>query len=300
MRPRLNYHHLSYFRTVVREGGVSEASRKLRLTQPTISTQIHQLEMELGAKLFERHGRRLALTEEGNLALRYAEEIFSLGEELVAVLEGAASARKPVLRVGLVDIFPKYVAVRICEPILTGTSPPRLVVEEASLEELLIRLASNQLDILIADRPVPAGSRVRAFSHRLGDCGISFIASRKLAAKLRKRFPRSLNDAPLLLPGAGSELRRSIDRWLEHRMVALEVAGEIQDNALLKLLAESGVGIAPVPTVVEAQVCRGLQLTVVGRAEDVREHFYLISAERRVTNPYVITMTAVARKQLFG
>lgn len=296
----LNYHHLYYLRTVVRAGGVSEASEQLRLTQPTVSAQLRQLEASLDARLFERDGRRLKLTAEGQVAFRYAEEIFSLGEEMLAVLAGSADSRQPVLRVGVVDVFPKMVAVRLCEPILSGDRPPRLTVEEARLEDLLARLATHDLDLVIADRPVPPGSRVRAYSHYLGESEVSFLATKRLAARFRRGFPESLNGAPLLLPSANAELRRALDRWFHELSLTPNIVGEFEDSAMMKMFAESGSGIVPIPTIVEPRVRRDFHLTAVGRTDAVSERFYLLSAERKVTHPSVLAISQAASERLFG
>ncbi len=300
MRLKLNYHHLYYLWAVVKSGGVSEASQQLKLSQPTISAQLRQLEDSLGVSLFEKVGRRLKLTAEGQIAVRYAEEIFSLGEELTTVLSGGVEQRQSELRVGVVDAFPKYVAVRLCRPVLKGPNPPRLIIEEARLEELLARLASHELDMVIADRPMPVGSRIRAFNHLLGECGISFMGSSAHAQELKRGFPQSLNGAPLLLPGADSELRKSLESWFDEIGVVPSVVGEFEDSALMKMFAESGAGIASIPSVVEPQVKRELRLAVVGRTEDVRERFYLISAERKVTHPSVLAIQELARERLFN
>lgn len=299
MTPWLNYHHLYYLWTVVRTGGVSEASEQLRLTQPTVSAQLRQLERSLDTKLFEREGRRLKLTPEGEIVFRYAAEIFSLGEEMLAVLAGGEIASQPLFRVGLVDVFPKLVAVRLCEPVLAQASPPRLIIEEGRLDQLLGRIANHELELVIADRPVPPGSRVRAFSHFLGETGISFLATKKLAGRYRSNFPQSLHGAPVLLPSANAELRRAIDQWFVEQQLTPRVVGEFEDSALMTMFGEQGIGIVPVPTIVEARAKRDFRLERVGRTEEVRERFYLLSAERKVTHPVIRVMTERASQQLF-
>ncbi len=222
----LNYHHLLYFWLVAREGTIARASAELRLAQPTISGQIRQLEGALGEKLFVRKGRNLVLTDTGRLVYGYADEIFSLGRELMDAVRGLAHGRPLRLLVGVADVLPKPVARLLLEPALHLGQPVRLVCrEDRPVEDFLAELAVFKLDVVLADAPAGPGIAVKAFSHLLGECGTTFFASKQLAAARHKGFPRSLDGAPLLLPGEGSGLRRNLDQWISSQDVRPTVVG---------------------------------------------------------------------------
>ncbi len=296
----LNYHHLLYFWVAAREGGVARASRKLHVTPSTVSLQIGALERELGEKLFARQGRSLVLTEVGRLAYRYAEEIFSTGQELLDVLRGRPTGRPLRFVVGVSNVVTKLVAFRLIEPALSLAEPVRLICVEGKTEELLARLAVHGLDLVIAHAPVGPGAMVRAYSHLLGECGLTFFAPPRLAARRARRFPRSLDGAPLLVPPEGSTLRRAIDHWLGEVGVRPVIAGEFDDSALLKVFGAAGAGVFPVPSVVERDMRRQYRVRLVGRTDAVRERFYAISLERRLRHPAVVAISEAARRKVFG
>ena len=297
----LNYHHLLYFWTVVREGGVSRAAEKLRLAQPTVSAQVKLLEDALGDKLFERQGRRLVLTEVGRLVYRYADEIFGIGRELLETLKGRPSAGRPLLlTVGVANAVPKLVVHRLLQPAFSDGQAIRLVCREDSTDTLLRELAAHALDVVIADVPAPPHVRVKVFSHLLGESDISFFAAGALATKLRRRFPRSLNDAPVLLPTPHTALRRALDHWLEAEDLHPRIVGEFDDSALMKAFGHAGGAAFPAPSAIEHEVVRQYRVHAVGRVQAVRERYYAISAERRLKHPGVLAITTTARTQLFG
>ncbi len=296
----LNYHHLLYFWLVAREGGLGPASGQLRLAQSTVSSQIRALEEALGEKLFTRSGRRLVLTERGNVVYRYADEIFSLGRELQDTLRGRPVGRPIRLTVGLADVVPKRVAHRLLEPALRLAQPIHLVCREDKPERLLAELALHELDVVIADAPAPTSVRVKVFNHALGECGIVFFASPALAAERRRRFPRSLDGAPLLLPTENTSLRRSLDQWFDSQGIRPIVAAEFDDSALLKVFGQAGAGIFPVPSVIADEVRRTYRVRLVGVVEEVRERYFAISAERRLKHPAVVAISEEARERLFG
>lgn len=297
----LNYHHLLYFWTVVREGGVSRAAEKLRLAQPTVSAQVRLLEDMLGDKLFERQGRRLVLTDVGRLVYRYADEIFGIGRELLEALKGRPSAGRPLpLSVGVANAVPKLIVHRLLLPAVSGELAIRLVCREDSPEALLAELATHTLDVVITDVPAPPHVRVKAFSHLLGESDTSFFAAGPLATKLRRRFPRSLNDAPLLLPTPHTALRRALDQWFEAEDLHPRIVGEFDDSALMKAFGQAGDVAFPASTVIEQEVVRQYRAQPVGRARPVRERYYAISAERRLKHPGVLAVTTKARRELFG
>jgi LysR family transcriptional regulator, transcriptional activator of nhaA len=296
----LNYHHLHYFWLVAREGTLARASKELRLAPSTVSGQIHALERSLGERLFAKSGRRLVLTETGRLVYRYAEEIFTLGRDLRSAVEGLPVGRPSSLVVGVADVVPKLVALRLLEPALRQPEPMRLVCREDKPERLLAELAVHNLDVVLSDAPVGPSLRIRAFSHLLGECGIDFFATPDLAHAHKRRFPRSLDGAPMLLPTENTALRRSLDAWFIARGVRPKVVGEFEDSALLKVCGQTGMGIFPAHSVIADEVERQYQVRLVGSAEPVRERFYAISIERKLKHPAVVAISEEARQKLFG
>lgn len=296
----LNYHHLRYFWTVAREGSLVAAGKVLRLSHPTLSAQIHALEDQLGEKLFVRVGRRLALTEMGRVVYRYAEEIFSLGRDMVDTVKGRASGQPLRLDVGIADAVPKLVVRRLLQPALSLPEPVRLVCYEDAYEKLLAELALHTLDIVISDAPVPPGSSVRAFNHLLGETGVSLFGTKSLASTYRRGFPKSLDGAPWLLPLENLTLRRSLNQWFDRHDIKPRVVAEFEDSALLKVFGADGVGIFPAPTVMESDVIRQYGVHVLGRAPEVRERFYAISVERKLKNPAVVAISDAARHEIFS
>ena len=294
----LNYHHLLYFWTVARCGTISAASKELRLSQPTISTQLKTLEQSLGQKLFARQGRRLVLTDVGRTAFRYAEDIFRLGREMQDALARGEEGHQEHLRVGVVDVLPKLVSERLLEPAYVAVPSLHLECEELPLAQLLGKLALHELDVVLADQPAPHDVRVRAFSHKLGESGMSFFGARSL--KLGGRFPQNMSGQPLLLPSSGSAIRTELDAWFQKQGVRVNVVGEFDDSALMKVFGARGRGLFAAPTVVEAEVLHNHDVAVLGRAPEVRQAFYAISVERRLRHPAVVAIAESARTELFS
>jgi LysR family transcriptional regulator, transcriptional activator of nhaA len=288
----LNYHHLRYFWVVAKEGGLVPAGKVLRVSHPTLSAQINILEEQLGEALFTKVGRKLALTEMGRVVFRYADEIFTLGKEMIDSLEGRASGRAPSLNVGIVDVLPKLVVRRMLQPALALGQPVRLVCYEGSLESLLGELGLHTIDLVIADAPVPTGSKTRGFSHLLGESGLTFFGAPELAAKYRRKFPESLDGAPLLLPLERLTTRRALDSWLDQRGIRPNVVAEFEDSALLQTFGEDGLGLFFAPTAVEKEIIRRHGVQVVGRTDAVKEQFYAIVPERRIQHPFVAAIAA--------
>ena len=294
----LNYHHLFYFWTVVREGGVSKASKVLRLAQPTVSGQIKALENALGEKLLQRQGRSLVLTDVGQVVFRYADEIFSLGRELQDTLKGRPVARPRRLVVGLSDSVEKRMAHRLLTPALESEEPVHLVVQEARPERLVAELAGHSLDLVLSDAPAP--SPVRAYSHLLGECGVGLFARPSLARKLVPGFPKSMDGAPLLTAAEGAALQRSVAHWFETRSIRPRVVGEFQDSALMESFGEAGVGVFPAPDAVESEVRAAFGVERVGTLDGEREWYWALTVERKLRHPGVVTITETARSELFG
>ena len=209
----LNYHHLLYFWMAAREGSISRASEELRLSQPTLSAQIRTLEEALGEKLFARVGRNLVLTDMGRIVFRYADEIFSLGRELMDTVQGRPTGQPVRFTVGIADVVPKLVAYRLLEPALQLAEPVRLICREDKPDRLLAALALNELDLVLSEAPIDPTIKVQAYSHVLGECGVTFFGTAALTKAYRPKFPQSLTGAPVLLPTDQSVLRRSLERW---------------------------------------------------------------------------------------
>lgn len=295
----LNYHHLLYFWTVARTGSIVKASEQLHLTQPTISEQIRMLENALGEKLFQKSGRNLVLTDTGKTVYSYAEEIFSLGKELMDSVHGRPTSRPIRLQVGISDAIPKLIAYRLLEPALKTGSRVRVVCHEGRADALLARLAIHELDVVLTDFAIPPTVNVRAFSHLLGECGTSFFAPAQVAARLRTKFPKSLDGAPMLLPHENSNIRRGLEAWFESNGIHPEIVGEFEDTALMNVFGQSGSGIFAGPQAIEKEVTEQYRVKVVGRTDAVRQSFYVISTERRLKNPAVLALTNTARAKLF-
>ena len=293
----LNYHHLFYFWTVVREGSVTAAGRKLRLAQPTVSAQLRALEESLGEKLFVRQGRRLVPTDVGRTVYRYADEIFALGNELREAVAGRPTGRPVRFTVGVADQVPKLVAHRLLEPALQN--PISLVCREDRPDRLLADLAVHELDLVISDAPVSPHVQIRAWNHLLGTTPVRFFAAPALARKLSRDFPRSLDGAPFLLPGANTSLRRALERWFEEQGVRPSPAGEFQDSALLQVFGQAGAGVFAAPAAIEGELARQHQVRAIGGTEAISESYYAISAERRLKHPAVLAIAEGARNALF-
>lgn len=296
---RLNYHHLLYFWLVAREGSVSKASVRLRLTQPTLSGQIRTLESMLGERLFEKSGRRLKLTEMGQLVFRFADEIFSLGQELMDTIKRRPTGHRLRLRIGLSDVVTKPMAHQLIRPLVEPPDPVRVAVREDSPEKLLAALVANELDVLILDASPGPDSGVRVFSHRLGEGGVTLLATADLARRFRPRFPKGLDGAPFLLPGRTTGLRRGLDQWFDRHHIRPHVVGEFDDSALLMEFGHGGSGIFAVPSIVERDIRRTHNFTLVGRVDGLRRELFAIVLERRVSHPSVDALIEHARTRIF-
>jgi LysR family transcriptional activator of nhaA len=295
----LNYHHLLYFWTVAREGTIARASKRLLLSQSTISGQIRSLERSLHTKLFERVGRNLVMTESGRLVYRYADEIFSLGRDLCATLQGRASERMSRLEVGVADVLPRWIVYQLLQPALRLSESVQLICHDDKTERLLSRLALNELDVVLTDVPAGPLVKVRAYNHLLGECGISFLAANKLAKTYRNEFPKSLDLAPFLLPMEGTALRRSLDEWFHSEKIRPLVRCEVGDCDLFEVFAHAGAGIFAAPTILERRIRRQFCVAVIGRVKTIREKYFAISTERKLKHPAMIAISEVARSQLF-
>jgi LysR family transcriptional activator of nhaA len=296
--PRLNYRHLRYFQAVAREGGVTAAAKVLHVSQPSVSAQIRSLEQALGYRLFNRSGRSMTLTPEGRVVLEYANEIFRLGTELEDVLVGRLSGSSLRLAVGLSASIPNLVAFHMLGPVFGLDEPVRLLIWERRTDQLLAELATHDLDLVLADMPIPPNVSVRAFSHPLGSSPVDVFGPPLLVHRVRDDFPRSLDGAPFVFPSEGYALRRSLEDWFRQNDIHPRIVAEVEDNDLINVLAEAGAGLFAAPSIIADDIRVRYAVERVGRAVGMKEEYYAITSERRIEHPAVVAITEEARLEL--
>lgn len=296
----LNYHHLRYFWSVAREGSLRASAEQLGVSQPSISAQIHQLEEELGTPLFRRSGRTQVLTDTGRMVFNYAEEIFSLGRDLLGALRHGGSQRMAAFNVGLTDTLPKLAAAKILRPVFNLPQPVRTVCHEDDLEDLLPMLASHRLDIILADEPAPSSAKFKTFTHSLGTSGVTLCATAGLATKLKKGFPRSLDRAPALLPLEHAPLRRVLERWFDEHGIRPEVVAEFDDPALMNVFALDAAGFFPVHSIAVEEVVKQHGFRRIADLPECHSEFFAITAERKLKHPATLAVTENAHSHLFA
>jgi LysR family transcriptional activator of nhaA len=296
----INYHHLLYFWSVVRAGSIGRASEQLRLAPPTISAQIRSLEASLGEKLLTRSARGVQPTEVGQVVYSYAEDIFSLGREMVDTVKGRPTGHPLQLIIGIADVLPKEISHALIAPALLLREQVQITCREDNQEHLLAQLAIQELDVMLSDTPIGPPAKVRAYNHLLGECGMTFFATPQMAKKYSKGFPKVLQNAPLLLPADNTNVRRALDQWFDSLQIRPLVAGQFEDFALLRRFGETGTGVFAAPSVLEKQFRSERKLKVVGRANSVRNRFYAISVERKLKHPAVVAICETARHELFS
>jgi LysR family transcriptional activator of nhaA len=292
---RMNYHHLQYFWQVAKEGSLTRAAARLRLSPSTLSGQIHAFERVLGQQLFARVGRRLEITAAGRVVYRYADDIFTLGTEMQDALQDRPAGLPLRLQVGVVDAVPKMVASILLRPVLDMPEQVVLTCVEGSLEKLLTSLTTHEVDVVFADVPCTALPRIRVLSHLLSRGPVSILGTQELARRYRKNFPMSLRGAPLLLPTPQANLHRSMEQWLSEHAIVPQIMGEFDDQALLVEFGQAGLGLFPVPAVIERVLRSRFPVHRVGLVDEVHEAFYAITVERRVSHPAV---EAICRKHV--
>lgn len=296
----MNLKHLRYFWAVAHAGSVAVAANQLHLTPQTVSAQVKLLEEDLGTALFKPAGRGLELTEAGRVALSYADEIFALGHEMVSSLRANAIPEQTTatFRVGISDAIPKSLTHRLLASLKRVEAPIRLVCHEGTIDWLLGELALHRLEMVLADRPMPAGLAIRGHSRKLGESAVAFFAAPELARR-DAAFPACLNGAPLLLPGPNAAVRGEIDLWLGEARLYPRIVGEFDDSALMKVFAQAGEGYFPAPAIISDEICARYGVSEVGRLDEVREAFWLISMERRIQHPEVRAVLESARSAVF-
>jgi len=297
----MNFKHLHYFWATAKAGGIVRAGEQLHITPQTLSGQIKLLEDQLGCKLFRKSGRRLELTEEGRVALGFADQIFALSAEMEAAI-GQATGGRPALdfRVGIADSVPKSIAYRLLEPAMDVPQQVRLICQEGKFQDLLAKLAVQRLDLVIADEAMSKQLSVKAFNHALGTTAMSFFCAPGLRQHLKGDFPRNLHGAPMLIQGASSAMHQRLALWLTQHQISVRTIGEFDDAALLKAFGREGRGVFMSPTVLEAETCQQYGVEVLGRTDELVEEFYAVTVERRITHPCVAAITQAARGKLFS
>lgn len=295
----LNYNHLLYFWTVAREGSIARASDVLNITPQTISGQIKVLEASIGSPLFNRSGRGLTLSETGRVVNVYADEIFTVGNELAQTIKNRTIEHSTELTVGIVDSIPKLIAYRTLSPSLQLEDEFKIICIEGDLESLLAELSVHRIGLVLSDRPIPTGLNVKAYSHLLGESQVSFFGHNNISKVYQDDFPNSLNNAPMLLPRQFSQLRRSLDDWFELNGIVPKVIAEFDDSALMKAFGEAGVGIYPAPDAITEHIENMYNAKKIGVIKDIKESYYAISPERKIKHPGVKKITDFARAKIF-
>jgi len=290
MSPWINYHHLFYFKTIAEEGSVSKAAEKLRIGQPTLSAQIKQFEDTIGVQLFERQHKKLILTEQGKVALDYSKNIFKMGSEMYEVLHDRLKPLRPSLHIGSLDSIPKQIVLQLVKHAYK-LSPCQITLSEGSSDQLLRELSTHRMDIMISNF-LPNGTDSKGlFPRSITKKNVAFYSDPKFK-KLRQGFPQSLSDQPVILPTYDSKLRSDIDHWAKVHEIELNVIAEGQDIATKKLMAVEGLGILPTAThTVTRQVLSG-ELIELGKLQGVHEELFLITAQRKITNPIAAKLMA--------
>lgn len=287
---QLNYHHLHYFYLVAKEGSIAKACQFLHVTPQTVSGQIATLEDYLGVNLFERHGRRLVPSDSGKLVYSYAEDIFNLGHELLQALEPNQQNKKMTFSLGITDVIPKVFTFQFLQPLLESEQGFRLNCKEGRIEQLLADMALNKLDMILADRPIPPGVKIKAYSHKIITSGITFVIAKNQQNQLTGNFPECLNNQNLLLPGEQSTIKHDLLTWFQDNELVPNIVGEFDDSALNTMFGQAGIGIFVTPTVVEEHLLNTYDLSIVGRTKDVQEEIYMISTERKIRHPAVLAL----------
>ena len=285
----LNYHHLRCFAAVVEEEGIVPASKRLGVSHPTVSEQIHKLEDQLQLTLFERRGRRLRLTDDGRMIYGYAAQIFGVGSALLDAAEGRRTGRTVVGRIGVDSVLAKLIVRQTLSPIMDalGTALQLRCIENER-ENLFDQLRARQLDIVLTDSPAHQSTGDGLQSHMATQSPVAFFAHRSL--RLKGRFPELLDGAPFLLPMPTTRLRREIETWMSDQGIHPHIAAEIEDSGLIKAFGQEGRGVFVMPSSVRNEVVRQYDVQVIGVAKDVEVRVYAITRREPPANGAVAAL----------
>jgi LysR family transcriptional activator of nhaA len=296
----INFKHLRYFWTIAKAGSIARASAQLHVTPQSISSQLAELEEGLGVALFRRAGRGLEITEIGARIVDYAESIFHLEDELLGMVRDQGASAPLPFRIGVADSVPKSLTYRVIEPALHIDQGVRLICREGRLVALLAELAVHRLDMVIADRPMPADVKVRAFSHLLGTSELAVFGADALVDALPGAFPAMLDGAPFLLPGESVVIRPMLERWFEAQGVRPRIVGEFDDSALLKAFGKGGAGLFVAPMAIADDIREQWGARAIGVVEGLSEQLYAITTERRMQHPAALAFSRAAAREVFG
>ncbi len=293
----VNFNQLYYFYLVAKEGSIARVSEQLHITAQTISGQLAALEHSTGSALFVRSGKKWALTELGRVTYRYAEDIFRLGTELKAVLKGQQGVQWQTFTVGVTDVLPKAFIYEILRPVFQLPEQLRLICVEGEQNQLLADLALNKLDLVLTDQPLSPSSPLKAYSHPIVESATSFFAVPALASCLRGSFPACLQHQPVLMQSKRSIIRQRLDAWFAQHGISVQIAAEFDDSALMNAFGQQGLGVFAAPSLIEQKICRQYEVEVVGRTDQIKEVFYAISPERKLTHPAVLQLVQALAAQ---
>jgi LysR family transcriptional activator of nhaA len=291
MSQSFNYRHLYYFWVVAKEGGISRAAGRLGMAIQTVSTQVRELERALGCVLLTSAGRGVALTDAGKAALRQADQIFELGNQLQAVVRDAASAPAMRLAVGISDALPKQAVRQLLEPVMQVKNL-KLRCDVDEFEDLLADLALHRLDVVFADRSAPPNPNLKLYSHPLGCAPFGWYAAPSLYRAARREFPRSLAHVPVLLPTRHAAVRARLDQWLERHALKPRIVGEFEDSTLLKTFGAGGLGAFPAAEFMHDDLTSRYDVKRIGDCDGVEEHLFAVAPEKKIMHPLVKLLLA--------
>lgn len=292
---RLNYQHLYYFWTVAKKGSIKSACETLNLAQPTISGQLALFERAIGAKLFKREGRKLVLTESGWFVFRYADEIFSIGDELIKWLQGGSAEQSHNLKVGVCNGVDMSVALQLLSRALNAQHPPTLCCVSSDAERLLQELRLRNYDLAVLTAPPACSDPNSTFSHLLATLEVSLYGPPGMAKSHSSGLPRSLHRAPVVLPVQNSSLRQSLDHWFEAQGIEPDVKSEIDDSELRKSVAANCAALTFAPTDALRDVRQRYGLEAIGVIQGVEEKIYAVTTQRKIRNPAIAQIIGASR-----
>ena len=284
----LNYNHLYYFWMTANEGSISSASKKLRIGQPTISTQIKTLEESLNQNLFDRKSRGLHLTEAGKVVLDYANQIFSLGNELMEVIKDETFSKRAHVQIGALDGVPKSLIQSIIHS-AQRIAPCVVTVTEGGGDHLFLELLAHRIDLVISNFSPTMGNSKQFYSRLLEKIPITIFSTKKFQA-LKRKFPKSLQDQPFIMPTLDSKLRHDLNHFFRINGISVDVIIETQDTSMQKLLGNEGMGLIPLPDFAGKELVKEGKLIKIGSLKGVTEDFWLVSSPRKFSNPIAETL----------
>lgn len=282
----LNYHHLKYFKTIATEGSISKASEVLSVGQPALSAQLKQLEISINHQLFERRNRKLFLTDAGKVTLKYANEIFGLGSELQEVLKQKSFTTRPHIKIGAINSAPKHLVTELIKETLR-TKDCHFTIIEGAGDELYRELTAHTIDLILSDVPLMLSSEKTIYSHSIGKRPVNIYGSEKFK-HLKKNFPKSLEEQPIVLPTVHSRLRHDLEHFFDRNNINYNLIAETQDTSIQKILAEDSKGVIAEPEFAVKEMLKDKKLIKIGNLKGVHQEFFLISTQKFIKNNLVL------------